>query len=530
MFIDAREFDQDHIDTDICIVGGGAAGIAIANEFIDQKLQVCILESGGLENDFDTQMLAEGPSVGLSCGPLVATRLRYWGGTTNHWGGYCRAFSEQDFLPQPGIPLTGWPMTRSDLDPFYKRARKFLHLRPDMDLPAWEKESGNAALPVDEKRIYTRLAQIIWPGSKRRLGKVYLSKIKAAKNIQVLLNANLTKFVTNEDTSQVTSAHFTTMSGKNSSVRARQFILATGGIENARLLLLSRDNQPNGLGNMNDLVGRYFMEHARFVGAIMKPTDPNLGLGIYKASRSDNSMYKGYLSLTNKLRQTERLGDIQVKLSPRYQESYSKVGKSTGFKSLRQILDNLKKGEIVDDIGDHLGNVLQDIDRISASAFAWTRYRGDYPLEQVSIFPRIDQVPNAESRVTLATDVDRFNLNKAQLDWRLTNQDKQSALRTLKIIGAEFGRLGIGRMKLLLTEEDNSWPSDIRGGWHHMGTTRMDDNPKLGVVDQDCRVHGINNLHIAGSSVFPTGGSGTPTFTLIALALKLADHIKVMMK
>ena len=184
----------------------------------------------------------------------------------------------------------------------------------------------------------------------------------------------------------------------------------------------------------------------------------------------------------------------------------------------------------MDDFGDHLGNVLKDIDRVSTSAYSWARYRGDYPLEQVSIFPRIDQVPNAESRVTLSTEVDRFNLNKAQLDWRLTSQDKQSALRTLKIIGSEFGRLGIGRMKLLLTEEDNSWPSDIRGGWHHMGTTRMDDNPKFGVVDSDCRVHGINNLHIAGSSVFPTGGSGTPTFTLIALALKLADHIKVLMK
>jgi choline dehydrogenase-like flavoprotein len=138
---------------------------------------------------------------------------------------------------------------------------------------------------------------------------------------------------------------------------------------------------------------------------------------------------------------------------------------------------------------------------------------------------RLDPAPNADSRVTLASERDAFGVPRARLDWRLSDIDRHSAERALEALGQEVGRTGIGRLQIRF-EPNAPWPEDLEGGYHHMGTTRMSADPRKGVVDADCRVHGLDNLYIAGSSVFTTGGSATPTMTLIALALRLADHLR----
>jgi choline dehydrogenase-like flavoprotein len=150
---------------------------------------------------------------------------------------------------------------------------------------------------------------------------------------------------------------------------------------------------------------------------------------------------------------------------------------------------------------------------------------GSPPVDHVQVTTRVEQAPNPNSRVTLDTERDRLGLNKAQLNWQLSPLDKRSMIRALEILGAEVGAAGIGRLQIILPEDD-TWPETLRGGWHLMGTTRMSDNPRKGVVDRNCQVHGVHNLFIAGSSVFPTAGSGTPTLTLVGLAMRLADHLK----
>jgi choline dehydrogenase-like flavoprotein len=153
---------------------------------------------------------------------------------------------------------------------------------------------------------------------------------------------------------------------------------------------------------------------------------------------------------------------------------------------------------------------------------------GRPPLDHVEVTTRVEQAPNPNSRVTLDTERDRLGLNKAQLNWQLSELDKRSMIRALEILGAEVGAAGIGRLQIILPEGD-TWPETLRGGWHLMGTTRMSDNPRKGVVDRNCQVHGVHNLFIAGCSVFPTAGSGTPTLTLVGLAMRLADHLKSRM-
>jgi len=118
---------------------------------------------------------------------------------------------------------------------------------------------------------------------------------------------------------------------------------------------------------------------------------------------------------------------------------------------------------------------------------------------------------------------------RAKLDWRLTELDKRSMRTFYQLLGREMGRTGTGRVQIRdwLLSDDRTWPSFISGGWHHMGTTRMSADPKQGVVDANCRVHGLANLYIAGAAVYPTAGAVNPTLTLVALSLRLADHLKI---
>jgi choline dehydrogenase-like flavoprotein len=159
------------------------------------------------------------------------------------------------------------------------------------------------------------------------------------------------------------------------------------------------------------------------------------------------------------------------------------------------------------------------------AAHAYSKLLGTAPLAYVEVTARIDQLPRRDSRVRLGTSRDALGQRRLELDWQLSELDRESAVRALESMGSAVGAAGIGRMRLLI-DRDGPWPDDLRGGWHQMGTTRMSDDPRRGVVDRDCRVHGVLNLFVAGSSVFPTSGSGTPTLTLAALALRLAKHLR----
>jgi len=163
----------------------------------------------------------------------------------------------------------------------------------------------------------------------------------------------------------------------------------------------------------------------------------------------------------------------------------------------------------------------------SGGIFQQTNYERVDNIDRVlAISATIEQIPNPESRVTLTDDVDALGMRRVKLDWRLTDFDMQTIKKGWKLVGNEFARLGAAKTWLRVPEKNDDWPDYLHWGYHHMGTTRMSDDAKSGVVDRDCKVHGIENLYIAGSSVFPTAGSSTPTTTLLALALRLADHVK----
>ncbi len=568
MIIDACNIPKNHsLKTEVCIIGAGAAGISLAREFIGQPFRVSILESGDLEYDEDTQSLYQGENTGLPYFTLNTARLRYFGGSTNHWGGYCLPFDDFDFESREWIPYSGWPIRRADLEPYYDRARSICQLEsPEWSLTHWLKRDIFSSLPLIGDRVYTGVMQLV-KEDLVSFGKAYHQELSQAENVTAYLNANAIEIETDETAKTVERIRVACLSGNKFSITAKQFILAAGGIENPRLLLLSNKKQRAGLGNQNDLVGRFFMDHPRFLAGVINPSIPDVDTGFYEIHKVNNSTIRGYLGLSRESQRKDRLVGVDLKLQPVQDESYTKAIGSSDLASFHHLVGKLRRGEKPEYFGKHLSIVMADLmswkklwinfpllpnsaliarilhSKQSNLASIVSDYLGDIavyltyrkilkyiPISHINLIARIDPAPNPDSRITLSGEKDRLGQNLAKLDWRLSPIDKHSLRRTLEIIAVELGRAGLGRLRIGIDDDDTTWPSDLEGAWHHIGTTRMSDDPKKGVVDKNCRAHGISNLYITGSSVFPTSGSGTPTLTLVALALRLADHIKMILK
>jgi choline dehydrogenase-like flavoprotein len=521
MLVDARTVpDGARIECDICIVGTGAAGLSIIRQFIGSDRKICAIESGGLELEPETQALYQGENVGLPYFPLDVCRLRQFGGTTNHWAGFCLPYTREDFEAKPWLPHSGWPIRLDDAQPYIERAVEFLGMpAAGWDVGHWEKMTGETALALDPSKLRNEILVV----KPVRMGKVLRQDVEQAQNVQVYLHGNAVEVETNAAATQVTGVRVQTLAGNQMTVVGRLVVLAMGGIGNPRMLLLSDRVQKEGLANGHYLVGRYFSEHPTFRGGIVQPTSPGVPVGFYREVWFGGGEHaiQPISMLTPEVREAERITPLIFQLFPIADAAYQ----SAGMKSLRDLKTELSKGQIPDQLMTDVGNVLSDVGGLAGLAYQRVRY-GQLPIERVDIVPAMIPSPNPDSRVLLGDQTDALGLRQVKLDWRLTEFDKRSVRRGLEILAAEIGRLEVGRMQILLSDDDTTWPDDLEGANHHLGTTRMHDDPQEGVVDRDCKVHGIDNLYVAGSSVFPTPGIGTPTMMIIALSLRLADHLK----
>jgi len=524
LLIDARTLPENKIiKTDVCIIGAGPAGITLAHEFIGQPFRVCLLESGGLELDEKTQSLSEGENVGLSYFPLETTRFRYFGGTLGKEA-WCWQLDEIDFETRDWIPYSGWPFSKSHLDPFYERAQSILRLRHIAhDVEAWETKNSPCLLFIGD-RVITKIIQI---SPSIRFGEIYRDEVERADNIHTYLYANVLDIETTYTARTVTHLQVACLQGNKFWVEAKLFILATGGIENARLLLLSNKVQRAGLGNQNDLVGRFFMEHPHLESGIFIPSDPYISAALHTLynyeCKVNNIPVIRAVALSAQTLRHEKL----VNFSATLESSCYQV--SNGVTSLELLLKALRQRNMPDGLIKHLSNVIVDINDVATAAYRKLFKGNSYPVKFFRLYNRTEQASNPNSRVTLTAERDCFGKNRVQLDWRLSPIDKSSLRRAHEIIRLELDRAGLGRLMITLDDNDTTWPLSLTGGHHHMGTTRMHVDPKRGVANENCQVHGISNLFIAGSSLFPTSGCANPTLTIVALAVRLADHMKRLM-
>ena len=272
MIVDAHSLEIDSsLTADVCIVGAGVAGIVLARELIGQDVRVCLLESGGFSQNPETQSLAAGENVGFPYYPLDTARARQLGGSSNLWhvsmgatgvGARLRPLDPIDFETRDWVPFSGWPFNRMHLEPYYKRAQTICKVEPaTFDVNDWEDRAARPRLPLAGSDVQTIIYKV---GNRDVFARDYPEEVSRAENVTIFLHASVLEVETNATADQVTRVRVGVLNGPRFYVTAKVFILAAGGIEVPRLLLLSNKVQKNGLANQNDLVGRFFMEHPHF--------------------------------------------------------------------------------------------------------------------------------------------------------------------------------------------------------------------------------------------------------------------------
>ncbi|WP_243373279.1 FAD-dependent oxidoreductase [Microvirga solisilvae] len=527
MFSDAENYPHETLDADICIIGAGPAGITLAKGFLGSNIRVVILESGGRDFERKSQRLAKGVNAGVHYEALDLCRVRKFGGSTGKfgWGGWCKPLADIDFSERPWFPMSGWPITRQELEPFYLRALETLQLPSthpfDTDLA--ENRASEDKLDLSDSPL-TVEESLLAPATGHCLSDAY-DDLAAADNIHVLLHATVTEIVSAPLRNRVTGVNVKSLSGRSFSVSARWIVLAAGGIENPRIMLQSTREHPKGIGNDRDLVGRCFMENPRFHwGRLSGDTLPDIVRQFYPANAvrrrlsqaSSNEVVSGLgFMIRPEIQREEQLLNARTWIYPAPAAS-----EGDGGRELRETVFWLKKSRMPDAPIRRAVNIFRDLPNALRTTFSYLR-----PSTHWEFVTVMEQEPVLNSRVMLDNRRDALGQQAVRLEWRLGPLVERTLRRNQEVLVDTLSRRGIN-CSAVVPGASKSELELARWVWHHMGTTRMSHDPAQGVVDEDCRVHGFENLYVTGSSVFPTGGNDMPTLTIVALAHRLSDHLK----
>lgn len=516
MQLDFRSLtDGETVETDFCIVGAGPAGITLARAFDGMPVKVLLLEGGGEEYDPDSQAAFAGKILNSSYPSLEDSRLRVFGGAGNHWEGRCTRFRASDLAPRPWLSGSEWPIGIGQIDAYYDEASRICEVDPAaFSSSAFADYAGHPLVPLDGTRLEYENNPLSPP---TRFAEHYKSDLIGSRNVVLALQATVVSLQVGKQKSVVREAIVKTDAGTTLSVRANRFILCCGGIENARLLLSSNADHPNGIGNEHDVVGRYFMDHVyNFGSAYVIPFDQQTPLDHY----ADNDDKRGTLNFRVKDSVTQELKIGNFMAWPTIKRGWEW---SKGMTAIRSFATGASIN--ADRVGDILASIdeviLATLDRAAGSRvdIGGPRYLGFVSNQEI--------LPNPASRVRLGDEKDRYGMRRVVLDFHLGDNDWRTLHEGSRVLVEELTKIWKGRGYVgVNTMDAPKWTPYSLVGYHHMGTTRMHRDSRFGVVDRDARVHGMDNLYIAGSSVFTTSSTGTPTLTLLALALRLADHLK----
>lgn len=479
---------------DVCICGSGPAGMSLALKLASLKRNVLLLEAGDTSFSEESQKVYQGTNIGLDYFPPDVSRLRFFGGTSNHWGGWCRPLGEHDFEARDHVKYSGWPITKSDIDPYLTEAKQILDVQ--------ERKPSPDYLAINGREDNLEKVEFGFSSpTPTHFGEKFGDRIKSSKNITCVMNANLVDVVLKSGFGEVDSFVVENYSGQTFNVTAKRYVLCLGGIENARMLLNANKQVETGIGNENDLVGRYFMEH---------PTNTVADFLINHENPKVQSIVKG--------------GDISRSFYAPSKE-YLDTNKLVNFCARFVPNGQIKKESLT--FKERLAKTMCTSDTVYAVVKEFKDklwcYDGEVRISS-------EQSPNPSSRIKLGNSTDRFGNKRIEIDWQLSPIDKKTIQQATIEIGKLMAAKDIGRIRVRDWVFDSTLrlpttAEDEVAGYHHMGTTRMAGDPKHGVVNMNLQMFGINNLYMGGSSVFPTGGYANPTLTIVQLSLRLAKHL-----
>lgn len=506
-------------ECDVCIVGSGPAGATLAAELSGSSLRVALLESGGRMRLPEADGLDEIENVGHPrTGNQWAVRNRIVGGSSHTWGGRCAPLDEIDYERRNWIPFSGWPLRGEELTPYMARSAAHLGLAVGdgySDARFWAIAARRPPAGDPDPRLlapffwqFSRDPEESYPYEYRRFGRGLEARL--GPNVTLATGATVVRIDTVESGAAVRSVEIADREGRRRALAARAVVLCAGGIENPRLLLAS------GLGAGRDLVGRFLMDHLR--GPLGHVDDAGAGALKRRFGRYNvgDVFFRAGLRLGPRVQRQERLLNCAAWLG-------ETLSPDDPWAALRRIAG---------------GKPLWPSDALAVAGNARFLAGGamDYfvrgagvprKLDALELICMCEQLPDPDSRITLSQRRDRFGVPLARVDWRVHEAEARTLARTAEIVAQEFARLGLPAVTLAdWAREGAALPGSFVDVAHPSGATRMSDAPSSGVVDADGQVHGVDGLYVVGSSVFPTVGHCNPTQTIVALAIRLGDHLK----
>jgi choline dehydrogenase-like flavoprotein len=471
MIYDLNSSSFDELNYDLVIIGSGPAGLSLAYKLLGNDFKVAVIEGGGKNYSTESLETYKGQVIGDKYFDLQFSRQRFFGGTSNHWTGWCRPLDAHDFEYKDHQKNASWPIKRLDLEPYFDEASKILEINTEYDDELLNSEFG-------VKKISFNFSPPV------RFGKKY-ENIFIGNNLDLFLNSNLVNFT--KMGSSIDTGTFRSFNSNSFQIKSKTFVLATGGIENSRLMLALNQKNNNKLFRKEMPIGKYWMEHPHFtIGESIVPLGwENRFLALTSSKQKELGILNCGIRFEamNKKALKQLIADVAC------------YAPETGKKLFKMMERNLVCGA-----------------KIRA---AW------------------EQAPNKNNKITLSkTEKDIFGIPRPILHYKKTDFDKNTVYKTIKQIASYGNSLSYGKIKVFdYVSSLGVYPQeDELAGYHHMGGTRMSDSNQDGVVDKNLKVHGINNFFIAGSSVFPSGGHANPTLTITQLSLRLGDHIKNILK
>jgi len=447
--------------------------------------------------------------------------LRFFGGTAAIWGGRSAELDPIDFEQRDWVEWSGWPFGKEELGPWYRKAWRLL------DLPSEIPKLPPGLLDrLDPRDLAVRYWLI--DTQFDRFGARRNADLLGNPLMTLVLHATAREIVATETGAAISRLDVRGPGGKPLDVRAATYVLAAGGLENPRILLASNGILPNGVGNTHDLVGRFFLEHPHGRGGRLVGASAWTMLRAFQKHRVGSQEAAALLVASPELQCSRRILNCALTVAVRPPPYGGQSLHTSAYLAAKHRLQPTERGRSIWNAYKSTGRWLR---QATGPLYWWAREKTG--RDELALVLRAEQSPNPDSRVTLTEEVDATGMPRIHLDWRLSRQDGESAAELVSAFGREMTRLGAGRVQPAewLSDAGANWVSDRLvsvhplGGYHHMGTTRMADDPRRGVTDGWGRVHGIAKLYVAGSSLFPTGGWANPTLTIVALALRQADHL-----
>jgi choline dehydrogenase-like flavoprotein len=533
------------LQTSVCIVGGGAAGITLALRLDELGIPSVLLESGTEKLDEKTQALYQGFVEDERLhSPPDKYRQRRWGGSTTIWGGRCMPFDPIDFERRAYIDQSGWPIEYKDVARYYPLANCLVEAgHYDYD--------GRSALGSNPRPLIEGFQSDIV--SSEGLEKFscptnfahrYQRRLAVSKHVTVIFRSNVVSVRLRSNDGAFEAFHVKTLDGNDFTVQASVGIIATGGLETARLLLAGSSDRAEGIGNFHDVVGRYYMCHIAGNVGTLSISKPLSAVRHGYEITPDGIYARRRLSLNAKKQRELGVGNVVARLHfSKITDPSHRNGVLSGLFVAKRFISyeyakRLNDGQSLGarTLLSHLRNIVADPLDTASFLTHWVTKRtlADRKFPSVILKNRTnrfsldvhgEQRPLKESRVSLTQERDALGMPKLNVQWRYAQEDIETVKKTLDVFAEAFARAGIGSFSYDPEHLESDLTQFGAYGGHHIGTARMGEDPRTSVVDCDCQVHDTRNLFLAGSAVFPTSSQANPTLTIVAMALRLADTV-----